>query len=309
MLRTTLLLASAVAALGASPPGPQLWEFEPLPAAVDGIPIAGPIAIANDGAVLLWLPTPGRARRYSIYRNGRLDPFELVPGAPLDQVLVTLTDFNTRHEIVGNSWFVRVPYSGYVGRGFLRNRSGDLELFAAPWESSGLNSINEHAVAVGFLRRPRGDPWCGMFSCFAAEQTTAMVMVDGAAVPLQVPGAGAVDDTTALAIDDAGRILAHRGGTPSFLLLDGERFEVISPPPDVPDPGTFEMLDLNNRGQILGRWLDPAIGWRAFLRERDGTFAPIEWDSVRPEAIQRQAPTGEMVSLQLTRTGMFVYRF
>lgn len=92
---------------------------------------------------------------------------------------------------------------------------------------------------------------------------------------------------------------AHYGDPPnkSYFLWDGERLTLLDQPAATAAPVDF--IDLNNRGQILGRSWDPSPRmYQALLREVDGTTRPIEWAYPWPDSIQVRAYSREDVTVR-----------
>src|SRR5262245_41069567 len=145
------MMASMIAVLGVSPAvAGQEYEFEALPMAVDGVPLYAPVAIANDGAVLVYAPTSA-SDLFVIYKQDRIEPIEVAATAS-DLPIWFARDINARHDVAGNNWSFRGLYKGYVGQGFIRDGRGSLDkVESLPKVSTRLTGINDSGTAVGEL--------------------------------------------------------------------------------------------------------------------------------------------------------------
>src|SRR5262245_32377229 len=214
MAQRVILLTIIAAFWATAVAARQDYDFEPLPVEVDGAPLWTPIAIANDGSVLVWTPFSPSRLRFSIYKSGRLEPLEPGPASSFELPIWTVTDINAKHDVTGNNWSFRAPYSGYVGWGVIRDhRDALVRIDSSPGVSTRLTGINDSGTAVGEEIVACPVDLCGECAiewCSPPVITTAIVVVDGASVPLPLPAVRPFEDSGAIAIDDSGRILLWR---------------------------------------------------------------------------------------------------
>ena len=106
-------------------------------------------------------------------------------------------------------------------------------------------------------------------------------------------------------INNSGQILASSfRRTAPFVLSDGEGLTFLESP-DTPDVVSASFTDLNNRGQIVGWWVELVADphrtvARGLLREPDGVIAPVDWNYPWPALVVRRLG-GEDVTLRLVQ--------
>src|SRR5262245_30709937 len=150
------------------------FEFETLPASIDGERLGWPVAIASDGTVLF---TKDGLRTAGLYRDGRLETIEL-GDAPTGRSLF-LRDVNVRHEIVGywdTGGYFPVPANGL---GFVRDREGPTAGSMSVFPFVALQGINDAGVAAGSLVTSSlvGDG-CAWF-CYYEYHAQPVLVMDG----------------------------------------------------------------------------------------------------------------------------------
>jgi uncharacterized membrane protein len=192
-----------------------------------------------------------------------------IPAAPGEQAGTATTGINDRGQVVG-------AYQGRdrAIRHFVRDRTGRFTRLEDPPGGSDVDEyvdINNRGEIVGFYNDDQG------------VATTAFLRTrKGRFVDIAVPGAQV---TGALKINDRRQVVGlyvdadaesgadgtmPPGAIHGFVWHDGD-FKTI----DVPGAAATLLLGINNRGQMVGSYIDAAGGYHGFLRDRRGAVSTL----------------------------------
>ena len=170
--------------------------------------------------------------------------------------------------------------AGWVG--WIRTRDGRVRTFSQPGADVFLHGINNHDVAVGYVRQH----WPYLVRPAIAD-ANGLRVVD---LPVNT-------DAWFIDINDSGAIVGAYG----FWKYSGFLFQNNSITP-IEHEGMFNVVPvaINNRGQVAGIWFNPPYyDQNGFIREKDGEFRTADLKLPFPETVQydgswalyRQQPT------------------
>jgi hypothetical protein len=192
-----------------------------------------------------------------------------IPAAPDEQAGTATTGINDRHEVVG-----AYQDRDRVGRHFVRDRKGRFTTLEDPPGGSDFDEyvdINNRGGIVGFYNDDQG-----------ATTTAFLRTRTGRFVDVHVPGSQV---TGALKINDRRQVVGlyvdadarpgpartmSPGAIHGFVWHDDD-FKTI----DVPGAAATVLLGINNRGQMVGSYIDAAGGYHGFLRDRRGAVSTL----------------------------------
>lgn len=210
----------------------------------------------------------------------------LVAFAVPDSDFTMVLDVNNASTMVGATWMD----SDY--HGFLRKMDGTILTYQFPGaQATTFNAVTDGGKILGWQYTGFGN--YGDFILDRNGQAT-MISIPG------YPDAGWYD------MNNRGQLMGSwYGGDEGIigLLYTAGRVEEIA----YPDAGYTVLVDLNNRGDVLGEatmpWTPDIFGSesRAFVRKADGTIATIDYQPEWPETIQ-ESRYGEVEDLEFYGT-------
>ena len=209
-----------------------------------------------------------------LLKRGALMPIDhpdatTIPATPTGQAGTATAGINDRGEILG-------LYEGpdRVVRHFLLNRRGRFtEIDDPPDGPDGtafdeINDINNRGEMVGWYNDDQGSVTTGFLRTRTGRFKSINVPDSQGTGPFRINDRRQV---VGIYIDgdaqpEPGGILPVHG-----FLWDAGEFETI----DVAGAAATLILGINNRGQMVGSWIDKRGGYHGFLRDRNGTVTTL----------------------------------
>jgi probable HAF family extracellular repeat protein len=166
-----------------------------------------------------------------------------------------------------------------VQTGFVRDRTGHVTTIALSPIGTKARDINDHGQVVGIYGEPADNELGYLARSYRRDR-------DGTVTTIDIPGAG---ETSPYAIDDRGRVVGtytdpgvtagtdgrYPAGTLHAYLRDRDGVTTL----DVPGSAVTVALDINDRGQVVGGYIDAAGRQHGYLYDK-GKYTTI--DAPRP---------------------------